>query len=201
MASYDVQPFGQLDDGRQISLYWLSNPNGLRVAVTDYGGIVTQLHVPDRNGNLDDIVLGHDSLSAYLAGHPYFGAIVGRYGNRIARGRFVLDGNEYSLATNNGANHLHGGLIGFDKVVWAAQPYANDQEAGVEFKYVSAAGEEGYPGRLSVSVTYALTKSDQLRIDYEAETDAPTVINLTHHSYFNLAGHNSGDVLDHEACR
>lgn len=198
MAFYEVQPFGTDDDGSEVLLYTLENRHGLRVSITNYGGIVTRLHVPDRHGEFADVVLGHDSLASYLAGHPYFGAIVGRYGNRIAKGRFELDDIEYQLATNNGENHLHGGLRGFDKAVWEARPYADSAEAGLELSYVSADGEEGYPGRLSVTVTYALTDADQLRIEYTAETDAPTVLNLTHHGYFNLAGHNSGDILNHE---
>jgi aldose 1-epimerase len=198
MVSYDVQPFGALDDGTEVSLFTLTNENGISVSIANYGGIVTRLSVPDRDGNPGDIVLGHDSLGGYLGGHPYFGAIVGRYGNRIAGGRFTLDGVEYELATNNGDNHLHGGVRGFDKVVWEAEPYRESGEAGVKLAYVSADGEEGYPGLLAVTVTYALTDADELRIDYTAETNAPTVVNLTHHSYFNLAGHGAGDVLDHE---
>ena len=198
MVSYEVQLFGALDDSTEVGLFTLTNQNGISVSITNYGGIVTRLSVPDRDGNLGDVVLGHDSLGDYLGGHPYFGAIVGRYGNRIAAGHFTLDGVEYKLATNNGDNHLHGGVRGFDKVVWEAEPYREAGEAGVKLAYVSADGEEGYPGQLTVTVSYALTGADELRIDYAAETSAPTVVNLTHHSYFNLAGHGAGDVLGHE---
>ncbi len=159
---------------------------------------MTSLEVPDREGNLEDVVLGYESLESYLEATPYFGAIVGRYGNRIAAGRFELDGTEYTLARNNGANHLHGGLEGFDKVLWEAAPFANEDEAGVSLTYVSADGEEGYPGNLRVVVTYALTDANELRVDYVATTDRPTVLNLTHHGYFNLAGHASGDILGHD---
>jgi aldose 1-epimerase len=198
MPAYQVEPFGTTRDGEDVELYTLTNSDGVEVRITNYGGIVTHLLVPDRDGVPGDVVLGCDSLSGYLEGTPYFGAIVGRYGNRIARGRFLLDGVEYSLATNNGDNHLHGGSRGFDKVVWAAEPYQAESEAGLRLSYVSEDGEEGYPGRLTVTVTYALTNENELRIEYLAETDKPTVVNLTHHSYFNLAGHDSGDILGHE---
>jgi aldose 1-epimerase len=181
-----------------VDLFTLRSPSGIELDVITYGGTVTRLLAPDRNGELADIVLGHEWLEAYLAGTPYFGAIVGRYGNRIAEGRFTLDGKEHRLAVNNGPNHLHGGLKGFDKVVWAAEPYSSEAESGVALTYVSADGEEGYPGELTVRVTYALTAGGELRIDYEATTDAPTVVNLTHHGYWNLAGHGSGDILGHE---
>lgn len=181
-----------------MDIITLRSPSGIELDVSTYGGIVTRLLAPDRDGELADIVLGHEWLEAYLAGTPYFGAIVGRYGNRIAGGRFTLDGTEYALATNNGPNHLHGGDRGFDKVVWSAESYSNDSEAGVVLTYVSPDGEEGYPGKLSVRVTYALTTTGDLQIDYEATTDAPTVVNLTHHGYWNLAGHGAGDILGHE---
>jgi aldose 1-epimerase len=198
MLSYQQEVYGTTGDGIPLQLYTLGNANGVRVAITDYGGIVTRLLVPDRDGDLGDVVLGYDSLSDYLRASPYFGAIVGRYGNRIAKGRFALDGVEYHLATNNGPNHLHGGLKGFDKVVWGAEPYRAEDEVGLRLSYVSEDGEEGYPGRLLVTVTYALTNSDELRVEYRAETEKLTVVNLTHHSYFNLAGHASGDILGHE---
>jgi len=198
MPAYQVEPFGTTPDGEDVELYTLTNAHGVEVRITNYGGIVTHLLVPDRGGVLGDVVLGYDSLSGYLEGSPYFGAIVGRYGNRIARGRFLLDGVEYNLATNNGDNHLHGGSRGFDKVVWAAEPYEAEAEAGLRLSYGSDDCEEGYPGRLTVAVTYALTNENELRIEYLAETDKPTVVNLTHHSYFNLAGHDSGDILGHE---
>jgi aldose 1-epimerase len=198
MPAYQVDHFGTTPAGEDVELYTLRNTHGVEVRITNYGGIVTRLLVPDRDGVPGDIVLGYDSLSSYLAGSPYFGAIVGRYGNRIARGRFVLDGTEYTLARNNGENHLHGGLKGFDKVVWQAEPYEGEAETGLRLSYVSEDGEEGYPGRLSVTVSYALTNANELRIEYRAETEEPTVVNLTHHSYFNLAGHDSGDILGHE---
>lgn len=198
MPDYQVESWGRTPAGEEVDLYTLTNTHGVQIQITNYGGIVTQLRVPDRNGDLADVVLGYDSLSAYLEGSPYFGAIVGRYGNRIARGRFELDGVEYTLATNDGDNHLHGGLIGFDKVVWQAEPYSADGETGLRLTYVSDDGEEGYPGRLNATVTYVLTNENELRIEYLAETESPTVVNLTHHSYFHLAGHDSGDILGHE---
>ncbi len=194
----ETHSFGTTPDGETVDLITLRSPSGIELDVSTYGGIVTRLLASDRDGNLADVVLGHESLEAYLAGTPYFGAIVGRYGNRIAGGRFTVDGTEYALATNNGPNHLHGGDRGFDKVVWSAEPYSNDSEAGVVLTYVSPDGDEGYPGELSVRVTYALTTTGDLRIDYEATTDAPTVVNLTHHGYWNLAGHGAGYILGHE---
>jgi aldose 1-epimerase len=178
-------------------LYMLRSARGLEVDVASYGGIVTRLLVPDREGGLADVVLGYDSLPAYEAGTSYFGAIVGRYANRIAGGRFTLDGEEVRLATNDGPNHLHGGLRGFDRVVWDAEPFESDSAVGVRLTHVSPDGDQGYPGTLRATVTYALT-GEALRIEYEATTDAPTVLNLTHHGYWNLAGHASGEILDHE---
>jgi len=163
-----------------------------------YGGIVRTLEVPDRDGNLGDIVLGYDSLDEYIENNPYFGALVGRYGNRIAKGKFALDGVEYTLATNNGPNHLHGGVKGFDKVVWGAEPMEDETSVGLKLTYRSYDGEEGYPGNLKCTVIYTLTNDNELKVSYEAETDKPTVLNLTHHSYFNLGGHGSGDILAHE---
>ena len=194
----ESRPFGTTPDGESVDLITLRNPSGVELDVMSYGGIVTRFLAPDRDGERADIVLGHGWLESYLAGTPYFGAIVGRYANRIAQGRFTLDGADHDLAVNNGPNHLHGGLTGFDKVVWTAESYSNEAEAGVVLRYVSPGGEEGYPGELSVQVTYALTAGGDLRIDYEATTDAPTVVNLTHHGYWNLAGHGAGDILEHE---
>ena len=194
----ESRPFGTTPDGQAVDLITLSGSSGIELDVMTYGGTVTRLLAPDRSGERADIVLGHEWLESYLAVTPYFGAIVGRYGNRIAGGRFMLDGTEYTLAVNNGPNHLHGGLTGFDKVVWEAAPYSNDRESGVVLTYVSPAGDEGYPGELSVQVTYALTADGDLRIDYAAETDASTIVNLTHHGYWNLSGHGAGDILDHE---
>ena len=189
------QPFGKTPAGEEVTLYTLTNARGTEVAITTYGGIVVSLKTPDRQGKPADVVLGFDTLEGYLKGHPYFGAIIGRYGNRIAKGRFTLDGVTYKLAQNNGENHLHGGLKGFDKVVWRAR------EAGpqsLELSYLSKDGEEGYPGNLSVTVTYSLSEDNELRIDYRATTDKPTVLNLTNHSYFNLAGQGEGDILGHQ---
>jgi len=192
------KPFGDLPDGRAVDLYLLTNENGMRASIATYGGIVTSLTAPDRNGRLTDVVLGFDDLDGYLAGHPYFGAIVGRYGNRIANGVFTLDDQTYALAQNNNENHLHGGLSGFDKARWAAQTRSLPEGPQLQLTHVSADGEEGYPGRLEVTVDYTLTHENELRIDYSATTDKPTHVNLTNHSYFNLAGAGGGDILDHE---
>lgn len=197
MPSHMERPFGTSNEGGDATLYTLENSHGMSISITDYGGIVTHLQVPDRDGTLADVVLGYDSLDDYLRDSPYFGAIVGRYGNRIAGGRFSLDGVQYVLPRNDGVNHLHGGLRGFDKVHWEAEPFADGGESGLRLSHVSSDGEEGYPGELRVSVVYALTNENELRIEYEAETDRPTVVNLTHHSYFNLGGHASGDILGH----
>ena len=185
-------------DGKSVYLYTLTNRNGLEARIANYGGIVVSLTAPDRQGNFTDIVLGYDSLASYLKATPYFGAIVGRYGNRIGGAKFSLNDTAYRLAANDGANHLHGGMKGFDKVVWDADSGSTSGDSSLTLRYTSKDGEEGYPGALSVTVVYALTDSNQLRIDYAATTDKPTVLNLTHHSYFNLAGAGKGDILDHE---
>ncbi|MFB3852922.1 MAG: aldose epimerase family protein [Vicinamibacterales bacterium] len=190
--------FGKTKEGVPVDLYTLTNSKGMVVRITNYGGIVTELHVPDRGGRLGDVVLGFDNLEQYLAGHPYFGAIIGRVGNRIAKGRFTLDGKQYQLATNDGPNHLHGGVKGFDKVVWKAEPASTPDSSSLRLSYVSPDGEEGYPGTLSVVVVYSLNNANELRVDYTAETDKPTPVNLTHHSYFNLAGEGTGDITGHE---
>jgi len=195
-ATLDKSPFGNLPDGTAVDLYTLKNAHGLTMKVMTYGAIITALQTPDRHGQLGDIVLGFDNLEGYLKGHPYFGAVVGRYANRIAKGRFTLEGHTYTLATNNYPNALHGGLKGFDKVVWAAEPVPVPDGVAVRFSYTSSDGEEGYPGNLVVRVTYTLTNQDELVMDYEAKTDKTTVINVTNHSYFNLAG--TGDILGHE---
>ena len=192
------EPFGTTDRGEAVSLYTLKNAHGMEARVLAYGGIIVSLQVPDRNGRLDDVVLGFDSLADYERGSPYFGAIVGRYGNRIARGRFTLDGRTYPLATNNGPNHLHGGVRGFDKVVWKVAPFQHADSVGLVLTYTSPDGEEGYPGTLQATVTYTLTDGNQLIFDYHATTDRATPVNLTQHSYFNLAGEGSGDILGHE---
>jgi aldose 1-epimerase len=192
------QDWGRTQDGTPVELFVLTNANGLVAKITTYGALLTELHVPDRAGKLDDVVLGFSSLQGYLAGHPYFGATTGRYANRIAKGRFTLNGKEYTLAVNNGPNHLHGGIKGFDKVVWRAEPVQSTDGPAVRFSYTSPDGEEGYPGSLSTAVTYTLTDRNELRIDYRATTDRDTPVNLTNHSYFNLAGEGSGDILGHE---
>lgn len=187
---------GTMPDGRAVDLFTLTNAHGLTAKIITYGATLTELHAPDQNGHLDDIVLGFDNLAQYLGEHPYFGATVGRVANRIARGHFTLDGKEYSLAVNNPPNHLHGGIRGFNRVLWQADPLPGRSGTGVRLAYTSPEGEEGYPGRLSVTVVYTLTGRDELRIEYTARADRATPVNLTHHSYFNLAG--SGDILGHE---
>jgi aldose 1-epimerase len=191
-----VEPFGHMPDGQPVSLYTLTNEQGLTVKITNFGGIMTELHVPDRNGELDDIVLGHDNLEAYLEGTPYFGALIGRYGNRIGAGQFELNGKTYELATNDGANHLHGGERGFDKVLWEAEPVSG--KTALRLIYVSKDGEEGYPGELTATIVYELTDANELVIYYEATTTAPTVVNLTQHNYYNLRGQGQGSIVDHE---
>jgi aldose 1-epimerase len=191
------RPFGKVS-GKTVQLYTLRNSNGVEAAITNYGGIVVSLKTPDRNGNFADVVLGFDSLDGYTKEHPYFGAIVGRYGNRIAKGRFTLNGVEYKLAVNNGENALHGGLKGFDKVVWTPKEISSAEGPALELTYVSKDGEEGYPGTLTATVRYTLTSDNELRLDYTATTDKDTVVNLTNHSYFNLAGQGTGDILNHE---
>ena len=190
--------FGATADGTQAELYTLTNANGCEARITNYGGIVVSLTAPDRAGDLADVVLGYETLAKYIEDNPFFGALVGRYGNRIAKGRFTLGGVEYPLALNDGPNHLHGGLKGFDKVLWQAKSREGDGGPTLELTYLSADGEEGYPGALSVKVVYTLTNDNALRVDYAATTDAPTVVNLTQHSYFNLAGAGNGDILGHE---
>ena len=190
-------PFGQLPDGTSVESFMLRNAHGIEVRAITYGAVIVSLRVPDRAGRFDDIVLGHDDLGGYLRQPSYFGAVVGRYGNRIAKGRFTLDGKTYTLATNNGPNHLHGGVKGFDKVVWKGEPASTPDGASVTFRYTSPDGEEGYPGTLSARVTYTLTDRDELSFEYAATTDKPTVVNLTQHSYFNLTGGKT-DILGHE---
>jgi aldose 1-epimerase len=190
-------PFGTAPDGRDVELYVLTNDNGMGASMTTYGGIVTSLTVPDRHGRFADVVLGFDSLAGYLVGHPYFGAIVGRYANRIANGTFILDGRRYLLARNNGGHHLHGGIAGFDKALWRAWPRSGPEGPRLVLSHVSPDGDEGYPGRLDVTVAYTLTNRNELRVDCRATTDAPTHVNLTNHSYFNLAGPHGKDILDH----
>jgi aldose 1-epimerase len=195
-ATVRREPFGTAPDGQGVELITLTNANGVELRAMTYGAIIVSLKVPDRQGALGDVVLGYDSLAGYVKSSPYFGAVVGRYGNRIAKGKFTLDGQTYSLAVNNGPNALHGGLRGFDKVVWHADTMRTADGAGIRFHYVSKDGEEGYPGTLSVTVSYTLTAANEVHIAYEATTDKATPVNLTQHSYFNLAG--AGDILGHE---
>ncbi len=183
--------------GKEVFLYTLINSKGTEVKITNFGGIVTSWISADKNGKNSSIVLGYDSLSGYLATHPYFGAIVGRYGNRIAKGKFLIDSIEYTLAINNGPNHLHGGVVGFDKAVWEPT-VENDSVPSLLLSYLSKDGEEGYPGNLNVDVHYTLTDEDELKIEYSATTDKKTVVNLTNHSYFNLTGDVTNTILDHE---
>lgn len=191
-------PFGNLPDGQQAKLYTLINNQGITLKITNYGAIVTELWVPDRNGELEDVVLGYDNLEGYLMKSPYFGAIVGRYGNRIDHGKFSLDGNEFQLTINDGENHLHGGNTGFDKVIWKATPIRKDDSVAVKLTYTSQDGEEGYPGTLKASVVYELNNDNEFIVRYEATTNEPTIVNLTHHGYFNLRGQGQGSIVDHE---
>ena len=190
-------PFGTAD-GKGVEIYTLANSKGSEARIMTYGGTLVSLKVPDKNGKFSDVVLGYDSLADYQKATAYFGALIGRYGNRIGKGTFSIDGKEYKLAINNGVNHLHGGLKGFDKVVWTASPSFQADGAHLELTYLSRDGEEGYPGNLNVKVEYVLTENNELKIEYSATTDKPTVVSLTHHSYFNLAGAGQGTILDHQ---
>ncbi len=195
-ATIEVKPFGKAD-GQDVQLYTLTNAKGMKAQITNYGAIVTSLTAPDKNGKFDDIVMGYDNLDAYVKNSPYFGAIVGRYGNRIGKGKFTIDGKEYSVTVNDGANHLHGGKKGFNKVVWQSEKVESPTGVGVKLTYLSKDGEEGYPGNLKAVVTYTLTNDNELRVDYEATTDKATPVNLTHHGYWNLTGMQS-DILGHQ---
>jgi aldose 1-epimerase len=197
-ATIQKMEFGRTRDGTPVDLYVLRNTKGTIAKVMTFGAILTELHVADRNGKLDDVVLGFDNLKDYLAGHPMFGATVGRVANRIAKGKFTLDGKEYKLAVNNRPNSIHGGRKGFDKVVWKAEPLTKPDGVAVRLNYRSPDGEEGYAGDLSTTVTYTLTNDNELKISYAATTDKPTPVNLTNHSYFNLSGAKDGNVLGHE---
>ncbi|GAC1446164.1 MAG: galactose mutarotase [Pyrinomonadaceae bacterium] len=197
-ARIEKQTFGKLADGTPVDIYTLTNRRGAQARIITYGAIVASLTVPDRRGQLADVTLGYDDLESYVADPSYFGGIAGRYANRIAKGRFTLNGVEYTLAQNNNGNHLHGGIRGFMKAVWDATGGTNANGAYVRLSYLSKDGEEGYPGNLTTRVTYTLTNDNALRIDYRATTDKETVLNLTNHSYFNLAGAGAGSVFDHE---
>ena len=194
----DKIQFGETMDGTDVDQYILSNNNGMEVRIITYGGIITSWTAPDKNGDYKDIVLGYNTLAEYEAETPYFGALIGRYSNRIAKGKFSLDNQEYTLAVNNGVNHLHGGLKGFDKVVWDAKTIISDSTVSLELSYLSKDMEEGYPGNLETKVTYTLNNEDELSVSYEATTDKPTIVNLTQHSYFNLTADFNKDILGHE---
>lgn len=191
------ESFGEFE-GAEVDIYTLKNANQVEIKITNYGGIVTSIKLPDRNGKFDDVALGYDNLQNYVDNNPYFGCIVGRYGNRIGNAKFTLGGKEYTLAKNDGENNLHGGLKGFDKVVWDAEPVIGEGSQSLKLTYLSKDGEEGFPGNLNVAVTYTLTDDNSFIIDYLATTDQPTIVNLTNHTYWNFAGEGSGDVLKHE---
>jgi aldose 1-epimerase len=193
----EKKPFGKVD-GKSVALYTLTNDSGMEMSVTEYGGIVTSFFAPDRTGKMDDIVLGYDNVEGYVKNNPFFGAIIGRYGNRIGKARFSLGGKEYSLSVNDGPNCLHGGAKGFDKVVWNSREIQRNDAVGVEFTYISKDGEQGFPGNLNATVVYWLTNKNEFAIEYAAATDKETVVNMTQHNYWNLSGENSGDILSHE---
>ncbi len=197
MIQIKQQHWGSIGSGEQIQLYTLRNSKGMEASITNYGGRLVTLKVPDRDGKLEDVVLGCDDLEGYLQNNPYFGALVGRYANRIANGEFTLDGKLYKLARNNGENSLHGGLKGFDKVAWNARTVSTNDGPSLELTYLSKDGEEGYPGNLNVTATYFLTEDNDLTVEFYATTDKDTVLNLTNHSYFDLAGQSAGKILDH----
>ncbi len=189
--------FGKTADGTPVEIYTLQNANGAEAKIMTYGGIVQSLSMPDKNGKMADVVLGYDNLQGYIDKTPYFGALIGRYGNRIGGAQFTLEGKTYTLATNNGPNSLHGGLVGFDKVVWTARPLATTHGPALILTYLSKDGEEGFPGNLLITAIYSLRDDNALELQFTAKTDQPTVVNLTHHSYFNLAGQGNGDILGH----
>lgn len=196
--SISKESFGTTEDGKEVFLYTLKNANDAVVKIINYGATIVSVVVPDKNGNMGDVVLGFDNLKDYEEKSPYFGCVVGRYGNRIKEGKITLEGKEYTFAINNGPNHLHGGLKGFDKQVWEAEEFENEDGVGLKLFYLSADGEEGYPGNLTVKVTYTLTNINELKIDYEATTDKITVLNLTNHTYFNLKDAGKSDILSHK---
>ena len=189
-------PFGKLPSGEATTLYTLTNANGLVVKVTNYGGVITSIHTPDKTGKMGDIVLGFDSVDGYLKNKSFFGAVIGRFGNRIGKGQFSLDGKQYQLTLNDGPNHLHGGTVGFDKILWTAKPFKTEKSVGVTLTHFSPDGDQGYPGNLQTTVVYELTNNNEFELRYKATTDKATPINMTQHPYFNLAG--SGSILDQE---
>jgi aldose 1-epimerase len=197
-VTIEKKPFGQTANGDEVDQFILSTKKGMEISIITYGGIITSWTAADKNGDYRDIALGYNTLAEYEAETPYFGALIGRYGNRIAKGKFSIDGEAYTLAVNNGENHLHGGLKGFDKVVWDAKTIVNDSTASLELSYLSKDMEEGYPGNLQTKVTYTLNNKDELSVKYEAKTDKPTIVNLTQHSYFNLTADFNQPILDHE---
>ena len=198
LVNIDKKPFGVTKDGIDINQYILKNANGMQITVINYGGIITSWKAKDRDGSYEDIVLGFDNLSDYESSSPYFGALIGRYGNRIKEGKFTLDGVDYTLEVNNGENHLHGGVKGFDKVIWEVDKEVKESSASLILRHISTDMEEGYPGNLDVKVIYTLTNDDELKVRYEAETDKKTIVNLTQHSYFNLSANLSRDILAHQ---
>ena len=199
MAQIQRTDWGKTKDGKPVELYTLTNKNGLVAKIATYGATVTELHVPDKNGKMGDVVLGFDNLAQYESSSPFFGATTGRVANRIAKGQFTLNGVLYQLATNNGPNHLHGGIKGIDKAVWQAEAMQTKSGPAVKFSHSSPDKEEGYPGKLDITVTYTLTNDNELKIDYKAKTDKATPVNLTNHSYWNLGTPAAGDILDHIA--
>ncbi len=196
-SSIKVHPFGTTADGQPVDEYVLTNAQGMEVRIITYGGTIRSIRVPDRDGGFTNVILGFDNLVGYETRSPYFGAITGRYANRLAQARFTLDGQVYNLNANDGGNSLHGGTVGFDSRVWAATPVEGADEVGLSLQYVSPAGEEGYPGTLAATVVYTLTNDNTLRMAYSATTDAPTIVNLTNHAYFNLHGEGTSDIYDH----
>jgi len=195
MALVTARPFGKMNDGKEVTLYTMRNKAGMEVGVMNYGGVIQSIKAPDKGGVFEDVTLGYDSLSGYLKASPYFGALIGRYGNRIAKGRFTLDGKEFRLQQNDGVNHLHGGVKGFDKVYWMIEDVSDSVTAKLKLTYQSQDGEEGYPGNVNVEVVYALTAENEIKIAYKAVTDKKTVLNLTQHTYFNLSGDARRDIL------
>jgi aldose 1-epimerase len=196
-ASISVADFGLMPDGRTVQIYTLVNENGLKAKITNYGAKLVSLEVPDKDGTLADVILGYETLDMYIKGDPYFGATVGRFANRIAHGKFILEGKEYELAQNNGPNHLHGGPGGYQSVLWKAEVIDKEGQAALKLNYLSPDGEEGYPGNLDIEVIYTWQNDNRLHIEYKATTDQTTIVNLTHHSLFNLKGEGNGDILGH----